>query len=59
MVDEIGLEKPRHNHPMNLTELRVEQISMDNHFALRTWNYHQHEGLRTNNHLVGWHNHLK
>ena len=44
---------------MNLTELRVEQISMDDHFALRTWNYHQHEGLRTNNHLVGWHNHLK
>ena len=32
---------------------------LDNHFAPRTWNYHQHKGPRTNNHLEGWYNCLK
>ena len=49
-----------HNHPMNLTEESSRSATwLDGHFAPRTWNYHQHEGPTTNNHLVGWHNHLK
>ena len=40
-------------------ESRFKATWLDGHFAPRTWNYHQHEGPRTNNHLEGWHNHLK
>ena len=32
---------------------------LDSRYAPRTWNYHQHEGPRTNHHLEGWYNRLK
>ena len=32
---------------------------LDGHFPVRTWNYFNHGGPHTNNHVEGWHNHLK
>ena len=31
---------------------------LDGHFPVRTWNYFNHDGPLTNNHVEGWHNHL-
>ena len=32
---------------------------LDGHVPFRMWNYFNHHGPRTNNHVEGWHNHLK
>ena len=39
------------------TILRIYMIRWT--FSLRTWNYFNHDGLLTNNHVEGWHNCLK
>ena len=32
---------------------------LDRHFPVRTWNYFNHDGPCTNNHVESWHNRLK
>ena len=33
-----------------------EERWLNGHYPLKTWNYYQIEGPKTNNHVEGWHN---
>ena len=33
-----------------------EERWLNGHYPLKTWNYYQMEGPKTNNHVEGWHN---